>query len=80
MQFLYYTSNFLNFYLLVYIYIYIYLIAWDIRQYGKLLHECVQCALKFNWLKLTGQYNWAIWENIAQRGIGNFTLLGNMAR
>ena len=77
--------------------IYVYLIAWDIGQYGKLLHECnnsqycpinhviscllpspsstwlklrhfteqyawmrnAQCALKFNWLKLTGQYNWA---------------------
>ena len=25
-----------------YIYIYIYLIAWDIGQYGKLLHECVR--------------------------------------
>ena len=40
------------------------------------------CTMRseFNWLKLTGQYNWAIWENIAQCGIGNYTLLGNMAR
>ena len=29
-------------YTYIYIYMYIYLIAWDIGQYGKLLHECVR--------------------------------------
>ena len=38
----------------------------------KLGHFTIHlCALKFNWLKLTGQYNWVIWEHIAQCGIGN---------